>query len=99
KLRYVIERTASPTDRTCDNRTPIWRGFATICSGLCFCWGIPTSSPRRNSLLQGGPIFRGADQRLLTIPNSATNSRCLDSPDRFGKRETLAPIRAAALRF
>ena len=26
---------------------------------MCFFWGIPTSSPRLNSLLQGGPLFRG----------------------------------------
>src|SRR5690606_30608952 len=39
-----IERTASPTDRPCDNSTSTWRSFATISSGLCFFWGIPTSS-------------------------------------------------------
>ncbi|WP_244301383.1 ABC transporter permease [Stappia sp. P2PMeth1] len=26
---------------------------------MCFFWGIPTSSLRLNSLLQGGPLFRG----------------------------------------
>ncbi|MCA7960663.1 hypothetical protein LGM14_24475, partial [Burkholderia multivorans] len=25
-------------------RTSTWRSFATISSGLCFFWGIPTSS-------------------------------------------------------
>ena len=35
------------------------RPIATISSGLCFFWGIPSSSIRLERLLQGGPLFRG----------------------------------------
>jgi hypothetical protein len=33
--------------------------IATISSVLCFLWGIPLSYLTANSLIQGGPLFRG----------------------------------------
>ncbi|WP_370159773.1 hypothetical protein, partial [Limimaricola soesokkakensis] len=39
--------------------TSTCRSFTTISSGLCFFWGIPASSNWLESLLQGGPLFRG----------------------------------------
>src|SRR5690606_34395591 len=62
-------RTASPTERPCDNRTSTWRSFATISSGLCFFWGIPTSSYgsiayfREDHFSGGRPIRAGAAAR------------------------------------
>jgi hypothetical protein len=38
-------------------------------SGLCFFWGIPSSSIWPESLLQGGPLFWGQAMKELKKEN------------------------------
>ena len=59
----LIARIASATGRPCDNSTSTCLSFATISSGLCFFCGIPGILQRLESLLQGGPLFRGQTRR------------------------------------
>ncbi|WP_370163075.1 hypothetical protein, partial [Limimaricola soesokkakensis] len=49
--------------------TSTCRSFTTISSGLCFFWGIPASSNWLESLLQGGPLFRGQANTLNMMRN------------------------------
>jgi len=62
----------------CDTNTSTCRSFATISSGLCFFWGIPSSSIWLESLLQGGPLFRG--QAIRGPRRDRPLSRILQQP-------------------
>ncbi|WP_370162814.1 hypothetical protein, partial [Limimaricola soesokkakensis] len=60
--------------------TSTCRSFTTISSGLCFFWGIPASSNWLESLLQGGPLFRGQARQANDADDDAgaMSAECLD---------------------
>ncbi|MGX1101460.1 tyrosine-type recombinase/integrase, partial [Amorphus sp. MBR-141] len=72
-----IEKSKNGTGRPCEARTSTCRSFATISSGLCLFWGIPSSSKQLESLLQGGPlsvIAGGTPRRERSGPPSWRSS-------------------------